>query len=109
MPANGFYIRHAKNVELRDVEIKALAADARPTFGLVSVDGAEFFNVRGPGNVPTFSLEDVRDFRVFQSKRVPDTELDQVKEKTLFPEDGVLGDTDREGTVKFQEDRDDRR
>jgi polygalacturonase len=95
MPANGFYIRHAKNIELRDIEIKAMAADARPTFGLVAVDGVEFFNVRGPGNVPTFSLENVTDFRVFQSKAVPDTDLDQVKEKTLFPEDGVLGDADK--------------
>ncbi|MGB6200087.1 MAG: glycoside hydrolase family 28 protein, partial [Candidatus Acidiferrales bacterium] len=76
MPANGFYIRHAKNVELRDVEIRAIAADARPTFGLVAVDGAEFFNVRGPENVPVFALENVTDFRSFQSKRVPDTELD---------------------------------
>jgi polygalacturonase len=85
MPANGFYIRHAKNVELRDVEIRALAADVRPTFGLVAVDGAEFFNVRGPSNVPDFSLENVTDFRVFQSKRVPDTELDSVQQKTLLP------------------------
>jgi len=88
MPANGFYIRHAKNIELRDVEIKAMAPDARPTFGLVAVDGAEFFNVRGPKNVPVFSLEDVTDFRVLQSKGVTSTELDQVKEKTLLPEPG---------------------
>jgi polygalacturonase len=85
MPANGFYIRHAKNVEFRDVEIRAIAPDARPTFSLAQVDGAEFFNVRGPANVPVFALENVTDFRVFQSKRVPDTELDQVKEKTLLP------------------------
>ncbi|MGO9642550.1 MAG: glycoside hydrolase family 28 protein [Candidatus Acidiferrales bacterium] len=88
MPANGFYIRHAKNVELRDVEIKAIAPDARPTFGLVEVQGADFFNVRGPSNVPAFSLENVTDFRAFQSKRVPDTELDEVKEKTLLPAAG---------------------
>ncbi len=87
MPANGFYIRHAKNVEFRDVEIRALAADVRPTFGLAEVDGAQFFNVRGPSNVPLFSLENVTDFRAFQNKRVPDTELDEVKEKTLLPAD----------------------
>jgi polygalacturonase len=85
MPANGFYIRHAKNVEFRDVEIRAIAPDARPTFGLAQVEGAEFFNVRGPANVPVFALENVTDFRAFQCKRVPDTELDQVKEKTLLP------------------------
>jgi polygalacturonase len=85
MPANGFYIRHAKNVEFRDVEIRAAAADARPTFGLNDVDGAEFFNVRGPANVPVFALENVTDFRAFRCKRVPDTELDEVKQKTLLP------------------------
>jgi polygalacturonase len=85
MPANGFYIRHAKNVEFRDVEIRAAAADARPTFGLAEVDGAEFFNVRGPANVPAFSLENVTDFRAFRCKRVPDIELDEVKQKTLLP------------------------
>jgi hypothetical protein len=57
----------------------------RPTFGLVAVDGAEFFNVRGPANVPAFSLENVTDFRVFQSKRVSDTDLDSVQQKTLLP------------------------
>ena len=85
MPACGFYIRHAKDVELRDIEVKTITDDARPTFGLVDVDGADFFNVLGPANVPVFSLEDVTDLRIFHTKRVPDTQLDRVKEKTLLP------------------------
>jgi len=85
MPACGFYIRHAKDVELRDIDIKTMADDARPTFALNDVDGADFFNVLGPANVPVFSLEDVTDLRIFHSKRVPDTQLDRVKEKTLLP------------------------
>jgi hypothetical protein len=60
---------------------RGCAADVR----LAQVDGAEFFNVRGPANVPVFALENVTDFRAFQCKRVPDTELDEVKQKTLLP------------------------
>jgi len=83
MPANGFYIRHVKNVELRDVEIQALAPDARPTFGVTAVDGAEFFNVRGPKDDPLFSLHDVHDFSVAQSKQVDDTEIEDIDHQTL--------------------------
>jgi polygalacturonase len=83
MPANGFFIRHVKNVELRDVEIQSLTPDARPTFGLTAVDGAEFFNVRGPKDVPLFSLHDVRDFSVVHSKQVDDTEIDNVDHQSL--------------------------
>jgi polygalacturonase len=93
LPANGFYIRHAKDVELRDITVMAMASDARPSYMLFNVDGADFFNVAGPANVPLFSLEDVSNFRVFQSRRVPDTQLDTVKEKTLLPQaDSALDD-----------------
>jgi polygalacturonase len=85
LPANGFYIRHAIDVELRDITVMAMATDARPTIAVFNVVGADFFNVRGPANVPVFSLEDVTDFRVRGTKRVPDTDLDEVKEKTLLP------------------------
>jgi polygalacturonase len=83
MPTNGFYIRHVKNVELRDVEIQSLAPDARPTFGLTAVDGAEFFNVRGPKDVPLFALNDVKHFSVVHSKQVGDTEIDDVDHQSL--------------------------
>jgi hypothetical protein len=86
LPANGFYIRHAKDVELRDISVMAMAPDARPTIALDTVDGADFFNVRGPDNVPVFALTNVANFRVLGTKRVPDTELDRVNEKTLLPE-----------------------
>jgi hypothetical protein len=85
LPANGFYIRHAKDVELRDISVMAMASDARPTIALDTVDGADFFNVRGPDNVPVFALTNVANFRVLGTKRVPDTELDEVKDKTLLP------------------------
>ena len=83
MPTNGFFIRHAKNVELRDIEIQAVTPDARPTFGVTAVEGAEFFNVCGPKDVPLFSLHDVQDFTAVQCKQVDDTELDDVDHKTF--------------------------
>jgi hypothetical protein len=68
---------------LRDVEIQALVPDARPTFGLTAVNGAEFFNVRGPKDDLLFSLHDVHDFSVAQSKQVDDTEIEDIDHQTL--------------------------
>ena len=77
LPARGFFIRHASNVALGNVEIAAAAADARPAFWLHDVDGADFFRVSLPRgrSAPSFLLRDVREFRVFGSRGLPDTVL----------------------------------
>ncbi|HEY6187586.1 MAG TPA: glycoside hydrolase family 28 protein [Pyrinomonadaceae bacterium] len=83
LPAYGFYIRHAKGVELANIEVSFLKEDQRPAFVLEDVKGADFFHVRAQQTegVPTFSLKNVSDFSVQQSRPVADTRLDRVEQK----------------------------
>lgn len=85
MPAHGFYLRHVKGVEIRDVEVKYIKEDLRPAFVLDDVQGAHLVHVkaaRAPG-VPYFVLKNVEDFSVHLSKPVADTELEKVAQKQL--------------------------
>ena len=75
LPATGFFMRHARNVQVSNVEIAVEKADARPAFWLADVDGADFFRVRVPRGVPAFRLAGVKDFRTFGSMFVPDRQM----------------------------------
>jgi hypothetical protein len=83
LPAYGFYIRHAKNVELNNIEVSYLKEDQRPAFVLEDVKGADFFRVKAQKTegVPTFSLKNILDFSVQQSRPVSDTRLERVEQK----------------------------
>lgn len=85
MPAQGFYLRHIRNLEMSHIEIAAMRPDHRPAFVLDDVRDADFFSVRAPrtGNAPLFALYDVDSFRVAFSHGVPDTALEHVDVKTL--------------------------
>jgi hypothetical protein len=74
LPATGFFVRHAKNLEMSNVEIATAAPDSRPAFTMIDVDGADLFRVRvpKPANAPVFALKQVSNFRVFGSPFVPD-------------------------------------
>ena len=48
MPAHGFYIRHVKRIEIKDVEIRPMKPDMRPGFVLDDVTGAELTHVKLP-------------------------------------------------------------
>jgi polygalacturonase len=85
MPDHGFFIRHAKNIRLSNVEIVYAQEDMRPAFVLQDVKGADFFRVRAQHSaaMPTFALKQVTDFSISQSRMVPDTFLESVEEKKL--------------------------
>jgi polygalacturonase len=85
MPAHGFYIRHANNVQMRDIEIACVKEDARPAFVLNDVVGADFSHIKIPHveGVPAFVLNKVADFNVYESKPLPNTQLDRVDRRTL--------------------------
>ena len=46
MPANGFFFRHMRGLEVSHTEIRPLAGDARPAFQLEDVTRADFFAER---------------------------------------------------------------
>jgi hypothetical protein len=76
-PAHGFFIRHARGVEMNGIKIQHAGGEARPAFVLEDVEGAEFGRVKAAAGagVPTFALNNVKDFSVFRSKPVADTEV----------------------------------
>src|SRR5436190_15913123 len=59
IPAYGFFIRHAKGIELSNVEVSYLTEDLRPAFVLLDVSSADFFHVKAQkaAGVPTFDLK----------------------------------------------------
>lgn len=85
MPVHGFYIRHAKNIEMRDVEVRYITEDLRPGIILEDVQGADFTHVKiqHAARVPTFVLRNVEDFNTYQSRPVPDTHLEKVEQQNL--------------------------
>jgi polygalacturonase len=84
-PAQGFYLRHAKNIDMSHIEITSIATDARPGFVLDDVLGADFLRVKmeKEAGVPTFALRDVQDFNCALSRGVPDITIPTVSEKNL--------------------------
>ena len=72
LPATGFYIRDARNVEMSHVEVAVEAADPRAAFWLRDVEGADFFRLRVPSGAPAFQLRNVSGFRSFGSRDIAD-------------------------------------
>jgi hypothetical protein len=83
LPASGFFLRHIKNIEMSNVEIATEQPDRRPAFWLHDVEACDFFRVKSGQSSNTFLLRDVRDFRVFGSRRVKDAVLENVDHQEL--------------------------
>ncbi|HXM34064.1 MAG TPA: right-handed parallel beta-helix repeat-containing protein, partial [Pyrinomonadaceae bacterium] len=85
LPAYGFFIRHAKGIELNNVEVSYLKEDQRPAFVLSDVQDATFVNVKAQHapNVPVFALKNVADFNTHGCRDVPDMRLERVDQKNL--------------------------
>jgi polygalacturonase len=81
LPAQHFFIRHARNLELNHVELATVTADARPCFWLADVNGADLFRIKlpqTPGGGPALLLNAVSDFRISGSRGVKDMSLPAV-------------------------------
>jgi polygalacturonase len=85
IPAYGFYIRHAKGIEMDNVEVSYLKEDLRPAFILDDVKKAEFRNVKAQHapDVPTFILNSVEGFYTHDCRAAPDMKLDSVKRQII--------------------------
>jgi hypothetical protein len=81
MPAQGFFLRHLRNLELSHVEIAPMANDARPSFVLEDVTRADFFAITAPTEPPAFALRDAKDFRILFSRAATDAVLDTATNK----------------------------
>jgi polygalacturonase len=85
LPAYGFFIRHVKGLQLRDVEMNYLKEDFRPAFWLNDVNGIEFLHVKAQHSmsVPIFDLRNVTDFSTHQCWPLADTRLEKVESRKL--------------------------
>ncbi len=77
LPAQHFYLRHVRNIELSNVEVASLAADARPSFWLGDVSGADLLHVKLPRAArPGYVLNDVSDFHTHSNRGFNDISID---------------------------------
>ena len=56
MPAQGFFLRHLRNLELSHVEIAPMTKDERPSFVLQNVERADFLAITAPTVPQAFAL-----------------------------------------------------
>jgi polygalacturonase len=84
-PAHGFFIRHAKRIEISDFKILTQDKEDRPCFIVEDADGVEFSNIKFPEGqqAPRFVLADVKNFSVQRSRGVPDTEIKEAKHQEI--------------------------
>ena len=82
LPAQGLLVRHARNIEFRDVEITSIQVDARPFVWLGDVSGAAFSGLKlSPlASVPALRLHDVSSLLVSASPGLPNASLDRVSD-----------------------------
>ena len=81
MPAQGFFLRHLRNLELSHVEIAPMANDARPSFVLEDVTRADFFAITAPTEPPAFALRVAKDVRIQFSRAAADAVVDTATDK----------------------------
>jgi hypothetical protein len=81
MPTYGFFIRHVKNIEMTNIEMKLENEDFRPPFILEDVKGASFINVKAPHaeGVPSFILKKVTNFKTIQCSPLPDKKIEKAE------------------------------
>ena len=82
LPATGLWVRHARNLELNNVEVAVAYPDNRPAIWMEDVIGADVFNLKAP-QLPAVGLKDVTEFRAFGSRLLPDTRFDSLTTKLL--------------------------
>jgi len=66
LPVYGFFIRHVKGLQMRDVEVSYLSPDLRPAFWLNDVTDVEFIHVKA------------------QREAVPDQRIERLEGKKIF-------------------------
>jgi len=77
LPATGFFIRHARNVEMSNVEIATEQRDERPAIWAQDVEGLDIFRLRHARGAKAFALSNVKSFRNFGSSTSKDVAFEQ--------------------------------
>ncbi len=81
LPATGFFIRHARNLEFTNVQIATEKPDARPAVWAEDVKGLDIFRLRCEKSADAFRLRHIESFRTFGSRDVKDRTLDTANDE----------------------------
>jgi polygalacturonase len=85
LPARGFFIRHARNLEFTNVEIAHAKPDFRPAFWMDDVSDIDMFRVKiaESASAPNFRLNKVKNLRVLAARGMKDMQLDNIDSQQL--------------------------
>jgi polygalacturonase len=85
LPAHGLYVRHAKNLSVRNVDVRFVAEDNRPAVVLDNVTAATFseVNMQRSASAPFFVLRNVRDFVARDCTGLTDVQRAVAKNESL--------------------------
>ncbi|QAY77067.1 glycoside hydrolase family 28 protein [Sphingosinicella sp. BN140058] len=72
LPATGFFIRHARGVELSNVEIAVARPDPRPALHLDDVADIDLFRVGVPAGARAVTMRNVTNLRSFGCRTITD-------------------------------------
>ena len=82
-PSYGFYVRHVKGIEFRDVEVSTIDPDARPAFVMDDVSDVEMNHVKAqhPVDAPSYLLRNVTNFSTFHCPQMKDQTREKVEQE----------------------------
>jgi polygalacturonase len=85
IPSYGFFIRHAKNIELNNVNVNYLEKETRPAMILIDVKGIEMRNVSlmKAESAPLITAENVTDFMLKDCKALKDISIKEIKKQSF--------------------------
>ncbi len=83
MPAQGFFLRHIKNLEMSHIEIAPMKPDPRPSFQTFDVHRVDFIAATAPTQPSAFLFRQSSDIRILLSRAAKDLQLDSADEKSV--------------------------
>jgi hypothetical protein len=85
LPAYGFFIRHAKGIELNNVQVGFMQEDKRPAFVLDHVNGVDFQHVKAQmaTGVSTMVMKNVENFTSRGCTPLPDAQIPTVERREM--------------------------
>jgi len=85
LPVYGFYIRHAKNLTLRNVDLTPITPDQRPAILLDDVQQIDFESIKTStaAGRPNYVLRQVENFSVLKSTGTKDQQVKKAAQKEL--------------------------
>lgn len=85
LPVYGFFIRHAKNIEINNLEVSYIGSEKRPPFLLEDVKGIELIGLKAqvPLNTKMIQLKNVEDLSLFQCSGIPNNTIKKAENRSL--------------------------